>query len=186
MADTYTVTCNLLSPEQGIFRLSDPCLSVFIRGCFLTVSVLSETIYLDPVPRSRPCLYPQLLRPKAREHGITQQRSCLTTQPVVARRTAGRLLNQPTQTLKGFHNSDVCRTPSAFMDNPTPNPGCAARPGDLLLKSFGLGFTLKKSKGLRSKLWVKTNASARDRVKIDCPSLTLFEVALFTVENEFG
>ena len=107
-----------------------------------------------------PCLYPQLLRPKARKHGITQQRSCLTTQPVVAQRTTGRLLNQPTQTLKGFHNSDVCRTPSAFMDNPPPNPVCAARPGALLLKSFGLSFTPKKSKGLRSKLWVKTRASA--------------------------
>ena len=53
VADRCSVTCILLSPEQGIFRLSYPCLSVFIRGCFLTVSVLSETIYLDPVPRSR-------------------------------------------------------------------------------------------------------------------------------------
>ena len=33
--------------------LSYPRLSVFIRGCFLTASALSETIYLDPVPRSR-------------------------------------------------------------------------------------------------------------------------------------
>ena len=107
-------------------------------------------------PTRQPCLYPQLLGPKARNHVIIPQRSCLTTQPVVAQRTTGRFLTQPTQTLKGFHNSAVCRTPSAFMDNPTPNPGCAARPGALLLKSFGLGFTLKKSKGLRSKLWVKT------------------------------
>ena len=80
-------------------------------------------------PMLTPCLYPQLLGPKARKHGIIPQRSCLTTQPVVAQRTTGRLLNQPTQTLKGFHNSDVCRTPSAFMDNPPPNPRvrCATR-----------------------------------------------------------
>ena len=75
---------------------------------------------------------------------------------MVAQRTTGRCPNQPTQTLKGFHNSAVCRTPSAFIDNPPPNPGCAARPGALLLKSFGLIFTPQKSKTLRSKLWVKT------------------------------
>ena len=38
-----------------------------------------------------PCLFPQLLGPKARKHVIIPQRSCLTTQPVVAQRTTGRL-----------------------------------------------------------------------------------------------
>ena len=71
--------------------------------------------------------------------------------------------NQPTPTLKGFHNSAVCRTPSAFIDNPPLNPGCAARPGALLLKSFGLSFTQQKSKTLRSKLWVKTKAGKQKR-----------------------
>ena len=66
--------------------------------------------------------------------------------------------NQPTQTLKGFHSSAVCRTPSAFIDNPPPKPGCAARPGALLLKSLGLSLTPQKSKTLRSKLWVNTSA----------------------------
>ena len=108
-----------------------------------------------------PCLYPQLLGPKARKHVIIPQRSCLTTQPVVAQRTTGRFLTQPTQTLQGFHSSAVCRTPSAFMDNPPPNPGCAARPGALLLKSFGLSFTPQKSKTLRSKLWVKTRLTPK-------------------------
>ena len=49
-------------------------------------------------------------------HVIIPQRSCLTTQPVVAQRTTGRLPESPTQTLKGFHNTAVCRTLSAFID----------------------------------------------------------------------
>ena len=106
-----------------------------------------------------PCLYPQLLRPKARNHVIIPQRSCLTTQPVVAQRTTGRFLTQPTQTLKGFHSSAVCRTPSAFIDNPTANPGCAARPRALLLKSFGLSFTPQKSKTLRVKVVGEDNGA---------------------------
>ena len=57
--------------------------------------------------------------------------------------------NQPTQTLKGFHNSAVCRTPSAFIDNQPPNPGCAARPEALLLKSFGLSLGRAGSYRLR-------------------------------------
>ena len=111
----------------------------------------------------QPCLCPQLLGPKVRKHGLIQQRSCLTTQPVVAQRTTGRCPNQPPQTLQGFHSSAVCRTPSAFIDNPPPNPGCAARPGALLLKSFGLSFTPQKSKTLRSKLWVKTRLTPKAR-----------------------
>ena len=67
--------------------------------------------------------------------------------------------NQPTQTLKGFHSSAVCRTPSAFIDNPTANPGCAARPGALLLKSFGLSFTPQKSKTLRVKVVGEDNGA---------------------------
>ena len=91
---------------------------------------------------------------------------------MVAQRTTGRLSNQPNQTLKGFHNSAVCRTPSAFFENPPPNPGCAARPGALLLKSFGLSCSPQKSKTLRSKLWVKTRvprrASLTEEASIAC------------------
>ena len=124
----------------------------------------SQVVATAYSPMRQPCLYPQLFGPKARKRVIIPQRSCLTTQPVVAQRTTGRFLNQPTQTLKGFHNSAVCRTPSAFIDNPLPNPGCAARPGALLLKSFGLGFTPQKSKMLGSKLWVKTRLTPKARV----------------------
>ena len=71
---------------------------------------------------------------------IIQQRSCLTTQPVVAQRTTGRLPESTNPNPERVSQQRSLSNTFGVHRQSTTKPGCAARPGALLLKSFGLSF----------------------------------------------